>query len=82
MLPMTPILDVDRYRKIHCMVVDILFTAMAGLALLLRIAEGVHEDGLQVQENKLFRFPASGLLQFGRACGVLDRLGFARLCGS
>ena len=45
MLPMTPILDVDRYRKIRYMTVDIQFTAMTGLALLSGIAEGVHEDG-------------------------------------
>jgi hypothetical protein len=46
MLPMTPILDVDRYRKIRYMIVDITFTAVAGFALLSGIAEGVHEDGL------------------------------------
>ncbi len=44
MLPMAPILDVDRCRKLLYMIVDILLTALGRSAQLSGIAEGVHKD--------------------------------------
>ena len=51
MLPMAPILDVDRYRKLLYMIVDILLTAMARLARLSGIAKRVHEDAPSNRTN-------------------------------
>jgi len=82
MLPMTPILDVDRCRTLLYKIGDILLTENTNLAVFSGLRRMCMKMRLRPLVNRLFRFHASGLLHFCRGCGVLDRPGLATLCGT